>query len=1597
MKEPTKVSILREESIIVDYGIWGEYIVQDLLQSVFSSTYVIITDTNLNEQYVPLFVSCFNRIVKELGIESRLLTYTIPPGETSKSRSTKANVEDWMLSDERDPPCDTKSVLIALGGGVIGDMIGFVAATFKRGIRFVQVPTSLLSMVDSSIGGKTAIDTPTGKNLIGAFWQPKRIYIDLDFLNTLPTREFINGLAEVIKTAAIWDEKEFTALESESVSLMKAIKSPPSADKERLSGVRSSLKRIVLGSVRVKAEVVSADEREGGLRNLLNFGHSIGHAFEGILTPQILHGECVSIGMVYEAALARYLGVLSPSAVARLTKCLSAYELPISLEDTVVQHRSGGKQCPVDQVFSIMGVDKKNDGRKKRIVLLSAIGRTHERQATVVSDEDIRVVLSPAIEVHPLRNPPLHVTCTPPGSKSISNRALVLAALGKGRCVIHNLLHSADTEVMLQALLELQCASFSWEDDGNTLIVEGKGGILTTSSKELYLGNAGTASRFLTTVATLVNKGANEYSVLTGNQRMKARPIGPLVDALEANGAEISYIEKVGSLPLKIKASKGLAGSIIQLAATISSQYVSSILMCAPYAQKPVTLQLVGGKPISQLYIDMTISMMSAFGIHVSKSNSEENTYHIPLGTYRNPEQYDIESDASSATYPLAVAAITGISCTVPNIGSSSIQGDARFARDVLRPMGCKVEQTANSTTVTGPKVGSLQPLPEVDMEPMTDAFLTAAVLAAVAEPSSGKQLTRITGIANQRVKECNRIKAMKDELSKFGVKCEELSDGIEIHGIDYTKLQKPQAGIRCYDDHRVAMSFSVLGCIAPEPTMIQERECVSKTWPGWWDELHRTFGAKLKGIDTPSQQHHTNGVKPRAVKSIFIIGMRGSGKTTVGEWASKILQEPFVDLDARLEEESAQSIPKIIKDRGWDGFREAELATLRYAIEKEHTGFVFACGGGIVEVESARKLLKKHTESGGIVLLIKRDIGSVVEYLQLDKTRPAYVEDIEAVWRRRKPWYDECSNYEFVNDVPKDPNLRRPTAAFRNFLRTLTGERQSLSKIRAKGSSFFVSLTCPDVADVTRSIDEISMGCDAIELRVDLLLEWNSRNKRLPSCDYVAQQVQLLQDLTDLPIIFTIRTVSQGGRFPDKAIQEALKIYQLALRMCVEFLDLEIQLPNNILRTIAKSKGQTKIITSHHDPKGSLSWSNGSWVPYYNKALQYGDIIKLVGVAKTQKDNIDLAQFKAWAAGAHNSPLIAINMGTEGQLSRIQNHFFTPVSHPALPTKAAPGQISASEIRYGLTLHGIIKPQKFYLFGSPISASRSPDLHNTLFKSNGLPHTYTRLETSNAQDLRSILSEPDFGGASVTIPLKLDVMPLLDDVTREARLIGAVNTIIPVLGQKSSKTPGAHFLIGDNTDWQGMNLVLAEAHAPHHSGQAGLVIGGGGTARAAIYALHESGYSPIYVVGRSAEKITVLVDGFSEEDYGLKVITSIEEVEVRNMAKAPVVAIGTIPATQPIDPKLKAIIERIFERSAEGSAGGTDTKPSAPPILLEMAYHPRWTELRDIASKKAWTSIPGLKVLAGQGVFQFERWTGIKPSFKIATDAITKTAEDML
>ena len=1579
LDEQVRINLLGKESIIIDFGLWNSFVAEDLVSTLPSSTYVLITDTNIGKLHAKSFSKSFENASKG---RSRLLTYEIPPGESSKSVETWNDIGNWLQSQS--PPCGRDTIIIALGGGVIGDLTGFVAATYMRGIRFVQVPTTLLAMVDSSIGGKTAIDTAHGKNLIGAIWQPSRIYIDLNFLGTLPPREVINGMAEVIKTAAISDENDFADLEENVDVIMSAIRADITAGADRFHGIRHILKKIISASARFKANVVTIDERETGLRNLLNFGHSIGHAIEAFLTPQVLHGECVAIGMVKEAELARYLGVLNDVAVGRVQKCLIAYGLPTRIDDENIQRLTGGKRCTVDGLLKKMSVDKKNEGAKKKIVLLSAIGQTHEQKASVVVDDDIRVALSPSVEVIPEIPSELNVTCTPPGSKSISNRALVLAALGKGTCRIRNLLTSADTEVMLAALTRLGAATFSWEENGEVLVVNGNGGNMKASKTELYLGNAGTAARFLTTVATLAQPSDVHATVLTGNARMKQRPIGDLVDALQSNGAEMEYLGTAGCLPLNITASGGFAGGEIQLAAKVSSQYVSSLLMCAPYAKEAVTLKLVGGKPISQPYIDMTTAMMASFGIKVDKSNTEEHTYHIPKGNYRNPPDYTVESDASSATYPLAIAAITGTTCTIPNIGSSSLQGDSAFAMKVLKPMGCSVKQTATSTTVNGPPAGQLRPLPDIDMESMTDAFLTASVLAAVAQDEKSIT-TRIYGIANQRVKECNRIQAMEDELAKFGVTCRQHDDGLEIDGIKRDRLQSPTGGVHCYDDHRVAMSFSVLALAASRPTLILEKECTSKTWPGWWDTMSQSFKVGIRGIEPVNLPLLGPKKIDRRDASIFIIGMRGAGKTTTGRWAAKSLKRVLIDLDTELEAREKRSIPDIIHNDGWDEFRKKELAILKSVMKEDATGHVLACGGGIVEIPEARKLLVEWYQKTGNVLLVERDIEHVMEFLQIDKTRPAYVEDMMGVWQRRKPWFEQCSNILYYSQRTPADDISRSAEDFDRFLRMHIGRIDSLSEMKAKPQSFFVALTFPDLRQHKKLLPDICLGSDAVELRVDLLKDPESQTE-VPSVDYVTSQLSLLRSVVPLPVVFTIRTKSQAGKFPESAVAEASALYKLAIRMGCEFVDLEVTtFPTSLLNEIKHlaNNSYSKIIASHHDPQSLLDWSkNGSWIPTYNQCLQYGDIIKLVGVANSIDDNFALRRFKQWSTEQHPEiPLIAINMGRAGQTSRILNNFMTPVSHPAMPIKAAPGQLSATEIRTALNLMGDIVPRQFYLFGNPVSASKSPLMHNTLFKEMGLPHNYDRYETTSANDVAEIIRRPDFGGASVTIPLKLDVMPLLDEIDENTRTIGAVNTIVPVQPHTPLNQTDKVKLVGYNTDYLGMMDCLQAAGASGllgHGAQAGLVIGGGGTSRAAIQTLQTMSYNPIYLLGRDQTKISALAQEFPAS-YNVLPLTTSGTGAIDTMSKLlPKVAIATIPANLPIDAALETVLKQLFEKcAAEQTAAG----PGVPNgVLLEMAYNPKVTTVMKMASSiGGWKTIQGLETLVTQGLWQFEYWTGIR------------------
>ncbi|KAI8988454.1 hypothetical protein BDF20DRAFT_815668 [Mycotypha africana] len=1546
--EVAKISILGQDSIIVGFHLTN-YIARDVLSNIISSNYILITDSNIAPLYLDKFVNAFNNFIDELYTAKgekapRIFTRILPPGEMTKSRKVKAEIEDWLLSNA----VTRDTCFLAIGGGVIGDLVGFIAATFMRGAAVVQIPTTLLAMVDSSIGGKTAIDVPAGKNLIGAFWQPKRIFIDINFLRTLPEREFSNGMAECIKTAAISNEDDFCKLENGVEAIREAVLGNSSntenqgATLETRTESQILLMDIIMASARFKAFVVTNDEREGGLRGLLNFGHSIGHGIEALVSPLMLHGECVSIGCMKEAELARNLGYLNQVAVGRLARCFASYGLPISMDEKRVKDRIGELYCHVDDIMEVMKVDKKNQGDKKRIVMLSAIGKTLEPRASVIADADIRKVLSPSQLVLPVtespNGPKKEITLTTPGSKSISNRALLIAALGEGTVRLSNLLHSDDTQFMLAALKSLNAADFEWENNGETLVVHGGGGRLSVPDKEIYVGNAGTASRFLTSVLTLIptaNGCKRESAILTGNARMKQRPIAPLLDALTTNGANIKSIEKEGFLPIAVTPNGGFNGGRIELAASISSQYVSSILLCAPYASEPVELVLTGGQVISQPYIDMTIAMMESFGAKVERLPN--NTYRIEKGIYKNPDRYLVESDASSATYPLAIAAITGSTCTVTSIGSSSLQGDATFAVNVLKPMGCTVVQTETSTTVTGPP-----------------------------------NITRITGIANQRVKECNRIAAMVHELTKFGVQASELPDGIQIHGKPIKELRPPKDGVHTYDDHRIAMSFSVLSTVVPHGTIITDKKCVEKTWPTWWDDLQSKLGVRLNGIDLGKKLNDTDKSLGRNVtmvtkkmdneKSLVIIGMRGAGKTTLGQYAAEILGFDFVDVDQYFEKTLNTTISSFISTWGWDQFRIKETEALKQLLAKDSKygrNYVIACGGGIIETAEAREILKDHTKLGGKVLHLVRDIEQIMRYLNRDQTRPMFGEDMLTVWRRRRSWYKEVCNFEFVAyaDDLLDDGYVSPTEwlaikkDLQRFLTFITG-RQTNHVDTTSGHTgtptTFVSLTSKDLSSSLGILKEVCEGADAVELRVDLLQKPEDKED-MDYIEYVGEQLAMLRRTVSIPVIYTVRSKGQAGAFPDDDEKGMFDLLEWGLRWGCEYVDVEMCWNPSTIETFIAKKGESLIISSWHDVQNNTPWDGKGIQLKYETGHKYGDIIKLVGNAQTFQDNMLLETFRA--SKKSGKDLIAINMGAAGQLSRVINDCLTPITHPALPRKAAPGQLSLAEINKARHLIGLLPAKSFWLIGTPIQHSMSPTLHNTGFQVLGLPHQYGLLECHMVEYAEeAILKDPNFGGASVTIPHKVNIMKYLDAVSDNARVIGAVNTIyvreMTVNGEKKRR------LLGENTDFIGMKrciqaLMLDINNPPEE----GLVIGAGGTARAALYTLQQIGIQKIYLWNRTISKAYDLQKAF-------KGIINVQVADSLDEKLAPGVIISTVPADSNIELPLHLY----------GGIKG---------IICDMAYKPRRTKLLLQAERKGWLCIEGIEILIAQGIAQFEIWTG--------------------
>ena len=411
---------------------------------------------------------------------------------------------------------------------------------------------------------------------------------------------------------------------------------------------------------------------------------------------------------------------------------------------------------------------------------------------------------------------------TVPGSKSITNRALLVGALAEGTTVLRGVLFSDDSKVFMQALRDIGFLVEVNEEE-HKVVIEGHGGSIPAVSgahegRRVYVGSAGTAARFLTALLAL----SGQHFWVESSEQMKKRPMEPLLRALEELGAKFEFLEQPYAFPFRICGREDRNPESVGLNIDASSQFLSALLLSGVMCREGVTVHLTGTRS-ARAYVGITMKMMEEFGCQVCRL--DENTYRVMRGqTYRGRE-YQIEPDVSAACYFYGLAAVTGSEVKVMHVHSATTRGDIKFI-DVLEQMGCHVKEERDGVVVTGVKCGQLRGV-HVDMSDFSDQTMTLAAVAPFADSE-----TVIDGVGHIRGQESDRIHGIVTELARMGIRCEERPDGITVHPGEV----RP-AVVNTYEDHRMAMAFSLVGCRV-KGIVIDNPGCCRKTFENYFELL---------------------------------------------------------------------------------------------------------------------------------------------------------------------------------------------------------------------------------------------------------------------------------------------------------------------------------------------------------------------------------------------------------------------------------------------------------------------------------------------------------------------------------------------------------------------------------------------------------------------------------------------------------------------------------------------------------------------------------------------------------------------------------------
>lgn len=741
-----------------------------------------------DEHTAPLYAAKVCRGLKRLGYRTELLT--LPAGEAHKNAESLGQIYEAAFK----AGLGRRDLMLALGGGVIGDMTGFAAATYMRGIDFVQLPTSLLAQVDASVGGKTGIDTPFGKNLVGAFKQPLLVLADCDTLRSLPPEELASGMAEVVKYGLLAGESLFEEIEALP---------PRSCPSEEL----------IAFCIEQKAAIVADDEKESGRRMILNLGHTFGHAIEKAGGySRYTHGEAVGLGLLAALRIGELMAVTPKSILPRVEILLKRLGLPVKSD------------LDLDVLLPNITLDKKREGSWTRFVLLEDWGRPLVRKI----DDPLLAALSESLVgcylgvpdklPERLRVSPgsLSGEVFPPPSKSEAHRLIICAALAEMDSGEDFTRLIVNYEEALSDDIRATARGIARLTEARRLMNESQAAPETAEPVEIDCNESGSTVRFLIPIAAALGVPAR----FTGRGRLPRRPLDAYRRALGAHGIDFKFPQEEGLyLPLELRGR--LSPGDYEIAGDSSSQYISGLLFALSLLEGPSALRLTTALE-SAPYVDMTLSNLRRFGIAIQESWQDGRLlYEVdPAKGFQRPHRsLEIERDYSQAAFWF-LAAYLGQNIEVKGLSPESLQGD-RAIENLLKSMSERRQRESYKAAV------------EIDVSQTPDLFPALAVAAAAAGPG---QVTRLVNASRLRIKESDRISAVADLLEALGVPHKEGRDYLEITAVSHFRA----AEIESHNDHRLAMAAAVAALCADGPCLIRQASAVTKSYPHFFRELRR-------------------------------------------------------------------------------------------------------------------------------------------------------------------------------------------------------------------------------------------------------------------------------------------------------------------------------------------------------------------------------------------------------------------------------------------------------------------------------------------------------------------------------------------------------------------------------------------------------------------------------------------------------------------------------------------------------------------------------------------------------------------------------------